>query len=106
MDSNKELEALHEAEEYVVGVYTSLHSSVAIENWGYSRKELRKLECNGDGYLACGIVSSVIVTHDHEGQEDESWLIEVVPTVGIVLDAETYRVYQSSDKTHWIVESE
>lgn len=101
-----EQQAIEAAEDYVVGRDCDLHRSTIEKNWGYSKQELAKLEYNANGYLACGIQRSTIIEHGPDAYGSEQWIIQVEPDIGVEVEPDVCRVYQSADKTDWIVESE
>lgn len=94
--------AIHAAQEYLVERYTDIHRSNIEESWGYEPEELALIDYNTDGYLACGIARTRIVSHGTDSNGEEEWIIEVTPDIGPPIDSELYRVYHG--EREWIVE--
>jgi hypothetical protein len=96
--------ALAAAEKYVIKAYTSLTRATTYQ-WGWDFKDLAKLrykERPGQkaGFLVVSIKRSRIV--EHVTVPEEQWRIEVIPDVGIELEAEEYIVYHGHSG-NWIV---
>ncbi len=101
---SKEQRALRAAEKHVINAYTSL-TRATTNQWGWDFEDLAKLrykEMLGQkgGFLIVSIKRSRIV--EHIIVPEEQWVIEVVPDVGIELEAEEYIVYQEQSGA-WIV---
>jgi hypothetical protein len=102
----KDKDARKAAEDYVANVYTMYTRNVT-ERWELDAEDAAKLRYNDspgqqNGYLIVNGVSSRVVEYIN-GPDGEEWEIEVVPDVGVLLDPETYRVYQGMNGD-WIVE--
>ena len=105
MDSLIDLSAMHAAEEYLLERYTDIHRDTIEKEWGYEPEELAKIEYNADGYLACGITRSRLVSRGRDFYGEEEWIIEVTPDIGPPIDPERYRVYRATvGDEEWIVE--
>jgi hypothetical protein len=96
--------ALAAAEKYVIKAYTSL-TRATTNQWGWDFKDLAKLRYRErpeqrDDFLIVSIKRSRIV--EHVTVPEEQWIIEVIPDVGIELEAEEYIVYQGQ-RGNWIV---